>query len=445
MALTTALVTVWLPVRLYSLPAYLIYKRHSCTINGLYKNSHKGASTTTIYSHSYEDGRRLYLIDTPGFDDSVRGDVEVLREQVYLLAQIYRRGLQLSGIVYLHPITKNRVSGSSARNFRMLEALCGPEGLPNVVLLTTMWDQIVPHSTQYREACVREKELIEYESFWGSMCRGGSKVRRFNGDTLSALVVLDLLTTRSNSRTPVRFQIQRELVDEGRELLETSAARQIMDHLDRVLARTRRDLEDRAVLIKPEEMETREKLLSRQKATENAICRLQTGKEAFFNENQAHFSGLLGSVKQDQESSRTMVNSWILQYEKLQADKTADEEIYRRELQGQQLSHKVSGMDSLAMRHFELQYLEEQKRNADKRLALEKAARSKKRKILLKQNIIPILQILGGATAVGVSAPLGAIPVAGAGVAILGSGLAALKVSTKDKRQPQDSQVDLDE
>lgn len=327
----------------------------------------------------------------------------------------------------------------------MLEELCGPEGLPNAVLLSTMWDQIVPHSTQYREACVREKELVEDKMFWGSMCRGGSKVRRFNGDKLSALAVVDLLATTSSSRTPVKFQIQREFVDEGLDLQNTSAARQIMVHLDGLLAKTKRDVEDRAVMMEPEEMEAREKLLGRQKDTENAICRLQTRKEDFFDENQAHFSELLESAVHDQESPRTMVKDWILQCKKLEADKTADEDFYRRELQGQQLSHKVSGMDSQARRDYELQYLEEQKRNEDKRLALEKATRSKKRKILLKQNIIPILQILGGATAVGVSIPFGVIPVAGAGVAVMGAGLAALKISTKDKRQPQDPQVDLDE
>lgn len=327
----------------------------------------------------------------------------------------------------------------------MLEELCGPEGLPNVVLLSTMWDQIVPHSRQYREAYGREKELVKDEMFWGSMCRSGSKVRRFNGDKSSAQAVIDLLATRSKYRMPFKLKIQRELVDEGRNLLETSAARHIMNHLDRALARTRRDLEDRAVLTEHEGMETREYLLSRQRDTEKAISRLQTRKEDFYDDNQARFSKLLENAAQHQQSSRIMIENWTVQRAKLETDKIADEEIYLRELQGQGVSDKLGGMDFQAMREFELQYLEEQKRNQDKRMVLEKAERSEKRKVLLKQNIIPILQILGGATAVGVSIPFGVIPVAGAGVAILGSGLAALKISTKDKRQPQDSQVDLDE
>jgi hypothetical protein len=140
-----------------------------------------------------------------------------------------------------------------------------------------------------------------------------------------------------------------------------------------------------------------------------------------------------------------MVEEWSLQCARLEADRIADEEIYRREFQGHQSGHSDSGLDSQDLREFESQYLKEQKRNEDKRLALEKAARAKKRKILLKQNIIPILQILGGATAVGVSIPFGIIPVAGAGVTIMGAGLAALKISTKDKRQPQDIQADLDD
>lgn len=369
----------------------------------------------------------------------------MLREQVYLFAQLYRKGLQLCGIVYLHPITKNRVSGSSARNFRMLEDLCGPEGLPNVVLLSTMWDQIMPHSTQFREACDREEELVTDEMFWGSMCKGGSKVRRFNGDKSSALAVIDLLERRSSSRTPVKFQIQRELVDEGLDLLDTSAARQIVAHLDRVRAKTQHDLKGTAMMMEFEEAEGREKLLDRQRDTEHAIFRLQTRKDDFYNENQVRFEKLLDNAVQDQNSSQATIERWSLQCAKLEADRIADEEIYHRELQSFQLGHSFGGMDPRALREFQSQYIEEQKRNEDKRLALEKAARSKKRKILLKQNIVPILQILGGAAAVGVSIPFGILPVAGAGVTIMGAGLASLRVSTKDKRKSQDPQADLDE
>lgn len=372
----------------------------------------------------------------------MRGDVEVLREQVYLFAQLYRKGLQLSGIIYLHPITKNRVSGSSARNFRMLEELCGTEGLPHVVLLSTMWDQIAPHSTQYREACAREKELVADDMFWGSMCRAGSKVRRFKGDKPSAAAVVDLLVGRSSSRgEPVKFQIQRELVDEGRDLLDTSAARQIMLHLDSVLAKTKRHLEDSAVMAGPEETGTRDQLLGRQRDTEDAMCRLKSRREDFYDENQARFSNLLDKAVQDQQSSQIMVQNWITQCARLEADKVANEEIYRRELQGHKRGHRSSGADSKALREFESQYREEQKRNEDKRLALERAARSKKRKILLKQNIVPILQILGGAAAIGASIPFGILPVAGAGAAIIGTGMAALTFSTKDKRKTQDPQA----
>lgn len=369
----------------------------------------------------------------------------MLREQVYIFAQLYRKGVQLSGIVYLHPITKNRVSGSSARNFRMLEKLCGPEGIPNIVLLSTMWDQIAPNSEEYWKACDREKELVNDEKFWGSMCKGGSKVRRFTGDKSSAMVVVDLLATNSSSRPPVKFQIQRELVDEGRDLLETSAARQIMAYLDGVLTKTQHDLEERATVGMPEEMETREELLGRRRDTEEAIFRLKTRNEDFYEENRTRFSTLLENAVQDQKKLRDMVEKWRLQCAKFEADNIADGESYLRELDGRQMNHKTRGKESQTRKEFELRNLEEQKRIQDKRLALEKATRSKKRKILLKQNIIPILQILGGATAIGVSVPFGIIPVAGAGVTILGAGLAALKFSTKDKSKPQDPQSVDDE
>lgn len=235
----------------------------------------------------------------------------MLREQVYLFAQLYRRGVQLSGIVYLHPITKNRVTGSSARNFRMLEQLCGKEGLPHVVLVSTMWDQVEPHSDQYLEACVREEELINNEMFWGSMRSSGSKVRRFNGDKSSAFAIVDLLTARTSSRPPVKFQIQRELVDEGLDLLDTSAARQIMAQLTQIRAKAQRELEDTAETAEREEAETRQMLLRRYLDSQNAIYRLQTEKDDFYNENRIRFSKIVEHAVQDQETSYTVLKEWI--------------------------------------------------------------------------------------------------------------------------------------
>ena len=58
------------------------------------------------------DGRDIYLIDTPGFDDTNKPDTEILQAISSLLAQSYTSTHKLAGIVYLHRITGGRMENS---------------------------------------------------------------------------------------------------------------------------------------------------------------------------------------------------------------------------------------------------------------------------------------------------------------------------------------------
>lgn len=82
--------------------------------------------------------RTVYLIDTPGFDDTNRSDTQVLTEIATWLGDSYRSKVLLHGIIYLHRITDVRMSGSARRNLLMFKHLCGDEYLKKVILVTTM-------------------------------------------------------------------------------------------------------------------------------------------------------------------------------------------------------------------------------------------------------------------------------------------------------------------
>ncbi|EJT75385.1 hypothetical protein GGTG_05322 [Gaeumannomyces tritici R3-111a-1] len=83
--------------------------------------------------------REFYLVDTPGFDDTQRTDVDVLRSLVNWLGTTHQRNVHLAGIVYLHRISDPRMGGSAMKNLRMFKKLCGKDALERVVLATTMW------------------------------------------------------------------------------------------------------------------------------------------------------------------------------------------------------------------------------------------------------------------------------------------------------------------
>lgn len=116
---------------------------------------------------------RVHLIDTPGFDDTDRKDTDVLRDLAGWLGVAYKQKILLSGIIYLHRIIDPRMQGTAKRNLHMFQALCGPECLGQIVLVTTMWTLVSPAMGDQRE-----RELMQTEQFWGYMYKNGSQILR---------------------------------------------------------------------------------------------------------------------------------------------------------------------------------------------------------------------------------------------------------------------------
>lgn len=172
-------------------------------------------------------GRDFLLLDTPGFDDTYKSDGEILAEIARWLSKTlssslissftclrgtnrYRDGVKLSGILYLHRITDNRMANSLIRNLRMFQELCGGDAFSNVIFVTTHWD-----------ACKRGGDSREQElrnNYWKLFLQGGSQMLRFENAKSSAWNIINALPS-----TQKPLKIQRELVDEQKLLSETSA------------------------------------------------------------------------------------------------------------------------------------------------------------------------------------------------------------------------------
>lgn len=172
----------------------------------------------------------VYLIDTPGFDDTTRTDAEVLSEIATWLGDSYKNKILLHGIIYLHRITDRRMQGGAWRNLLLFRELCGRHALKKVVLVTTMWDQI-----SLEEGKTREQELLQKPEYWGTMIERGSMAYRHLHTQESAMTIVHRL---AQHKEPVATNLQRELVDHGRQLSDTSAGRE----LQRELLQHREDL-----------------------------------------------------------------------------------------------------------------------------------------------------------------------------------------------------------
>lgn len=225
---------------------------------------------------------RVLLVDTPGFDDTVRTDSEILTEIAKVLAIQCKLGVQLKGIVYLHRITDIRYSGASIKTFEICKKITGADALGNVVLATTRW-----HEVDQETGSSREQELRE--QFWAYMLGHGSRMSRFYGDRGSAVGILSQLL----SSEPVVLELQRELVEDGKTLDQTTAGAFVEDHLDRL---KERDVEDIANLDSLEESVANNRTMKK---------RNQKDREA----KQAHVE----AIHREKEQLRCPVNQEINQ------------------------------------------------------------------------------------------------------------------------------------
>ena len=122
--------------------------------------------------------------------------------------------------------------GTPLKNLRLFEKICGINAFRNVILTTTMWDEVTQE-----EGEDRERELITKS--WRNMLEHGSTTGRFLGTRESALNLIYPLIGTANKRSSVL--LQKELVDMGKKLHSTSAG-QALDMEVSLLVRQHEDI-----------------------------------------------------------------------------------------------------------------------------------------------------------------------------------------------------------
>ncbi|KAJ8487226.1 hypothetical protein ONZ45_g14410 [Pleurotus djamor] len=182
----------------------------------------------------------IVFVDTPGFDDipafdgTNKSDIKILDMIADWLKETYAQKAQLSGILYFHRISDNRMAGTPSKNRHMLEELCGKDAFGKLVLTTTMWDE-VDEATGLQ----REKELEK--NYWKTMINHGSRTVRYLNDEESAWEVVDYIVELKNKTFDM--ELQRELVDLGEQLPQTGAKRELYGKLRSLVARQQETLQ----------------------------------------------------------------------------------------------------------------------------------------------------------------------------------------------------------
>ncbi|KAJ6532002.1 hypothetical protein B0H19DRAFT_1189538 [Mycena capillaripes] len=247
------------------------------------------------------------LIDTPGFDDTTRSNIEILTEIVAFLAKTYQKGVKLSGVIYMHRISDNRMGGISTRNFKMFRQLCGDSTLKNVLIVTTMWGEVERELGEAREA-----ELASDEKFLKPVLDKGARLLRHDNDVASAQAILRYLI----GNQPRALRIQRELVDQGKDISQTAAG----EELNREFAKEiKRHKEEMATLQQEIKDAIREKDAQAKEELERAISESE------------------GKIKAAQEASEKLAAN----YKKLEMEMDDEKREERRHQRRMEVMEKV--------------------------------------------------------------------------------------------------------
>ncbi|KAI6104199.1 P-loop containing nucleoside triphosphate hydrolase protein [Pisolithus sp. B1] len=218
------------------------------------------------------DGNRYVFVDTPGFDDTYQSDRDILRTIADWLAKKYQGNVKLTGVIYTHRISDNRMSGSVCKNLDLFGQLCGDKAAQCVRLVTTMWDKQKPENT----TTWQERVLRLEGNFWEPLLRLGARHERFLNTPKSAW---DIVNGLVQPRTPSALLIQEEIVDAEKKLNETSAGQALYSRFQRVLLEQKEMLKQIAVALAQKDPDAVDKLQAEYGQTEAEMQKVMRDME----------------------------------------------------------------------------------------------------------------------------------------------------------------------
>ncbi|PPQ67241.1 hypothetical protein CVT24_011560 [Panaeolus cyanescens] len=171
---------------------------------------------------------RTVVVDTPGFDDNVREDLDILKLIADWLVEAYMRRDAIAVLIYVHDISVDRFHASAVKNLELFKGLTGQYSFSNVVIGTTKSNRLalVPGGVEERLRNLTDTK-------WASLVEGGATVGSLDGDFSS---VAEILLNCMNKPDYMPVLLQVELILQHMGLQKTAAGRSLLHYtLNRVL------------------------------------------------------------------------------------------------------------------------------------------------------------------------------------------------------------------
>lgn len=185
----------------------------------------------------------------------------------------------------MHRISDFRMGGISRRNFSMFRQLCGDSTLKNVVIVTNMWGEVSPEVGEAREAELRDKDM-----FFKPVLDKHAQLLRHENTVDSAQAILHHII----GNRPQALKIQRELVDEHKDISQTAAGtvlnRELMEQVRKHQEELRNLQVEMKAAIKARDEETRKELEEESRKLQAEMSRVQNDSQKLasdYNEEKA--------------------------------------------------------------------------------------------------------------------------------------------------------------
>ncbi|THU92343.1 hypothetical protein K435DRAFT_862594 [Dendrothele bispora CBS 962.96] len=122
-----------------------------------------------IVNPSSRHNNRLVIVDTPGFNDENKSDLDVLQEIASWVQRSFPRGACRGGIIYLHDVSNDRHRSMDKISIAVLKkSFVNTEGVyRRIVLINTKWSKV--------ESQQRANRKTKLDSHWKQLTNRVSK------------------------------------------------------------------------------------------------------------------------------------------------------------------------------------------------------------------------------------------------------------------------------
>ncbi|KAH7253014.1 P-loop containing nucleoside triphosphate hydrolase protein [Fusarium solani] len=274
-----------------------------------------------VFPYQQSPSRCVYLVDTPGFDDTTRTDTEVLKDVAFFLSQIYRKDVKLAGI-----------------NLKMFQQLCGDEAFGHVLLATSMWDTLDEASKDVGDQ--REQELMSRAEFWGTMYKSGSQVARWLGNERSAQSIVGKIIEVHDKAGEAVLKIQQEMVNEDKDLDETAAGREVQREIAAAKAQLQEEIKElremQEDMIKQSNEKLAQEFASQRQTIEKQLkdaneaqASLKISLETLLEEKTAEYEEMLKRAQEEQRRMAEALKEKEADIRRAQQERAEDEKMFR--------------------------------------------------------------------------------------------------------------------